>query len=76
MVRSRNGGESWEAIGRGLDGREFPEAIVADAVSAGRVHAACRNGDFYSSDDAGDSWRKLSLGLKIDDLSSMALTHA
>ena len=75
MIRSRDGGESWEEIGRGIDGRQFPEAIVADAVSAGRVHAACRNGDFYSSDDAGESWRPLSLGLKIDDLSSLALTH-
>jgi len=76
MIRSRNGGESWEAIGHGLDGREFPEAIVADALSVGRLHAACRNGEFYTSDDAGESWRQLSLGLKIDDLSSLALTHA
>jgi photosystem II stability/assembly factor-like uncharacterized protein len=76
MIRSRDGGESWEEIGRGLNGREFPEAIVADAVTAGRVHAACRNGDFYTSDDAGDSLRPLDLGLKIDDLSSLALTHA
>jgi photosystem II stability/assembly factor-like uncharacterized protein len=76
MIRSRNGGESWEAIGRGIDGREFPEAIAADVVSPGRVHAACRNGDFYTSDDAGDSWRALNLGLKVEDLSSLALTHA
>jgi hypothetical protein len=40
------------------------------------MHAACRNGDFYTSDDAGDSWRPLNLGLKIQDLSSLALTHA
>ena len=76
MIRSRNGGESWEGIGRGLNAREFPEAIVADAVSVGVVHAACRNGEFYTSDDAGDSWRPLNLGLQIDDLSSLALTQA
>jgi photosystem II stability/assembly factor-like uncharacterized protein len=76
MIRSRDGGESWEEMVRVLNGREFPEAIVADAVRAGRVHAACRNGDFYTSDDAGDSWRALDLGLKIDDLSSLALAHA
>lgn len=75
MIRSVNGGKSWEAVGPGLDGREFPEAIVADALTAGRVHAACRNGDFYTSDDAGDSWRRLNLGLEIDDLSSLALAH-
>lgn len=76
MIRSVNGGKSWEGVGRGIDGREFPEAIAADAVIAGRVHAACRNGDFYTSDDAGDSWRPLNLGLKIDDLSSLALAQA
>jgi photosystem II stability/assembly factor-like uncharacterized protein len=75
MIRSRNGGKSWEGVGPGIGGREFPEAIVADAVTAGRVHAACRNGDFYSSDDAGDSWRRWNLGLKIDDLCSLALAH-
>jgi photosystem II stability/assembly factor-like uncharacterized protein len=76
MIRSMNGGKSWEGVGAGIDGRQFPEAIVADAAAAGRVHAACRNGDFYSSDDAGDSWRRLDLGLKIDDLSSLALARA
>jgi hypothetical protein len=35
-----------------------------------------RCGDFRSSDDTGDSLRHLSPGLKIDDLSSLALTHA
>ncbi len=76
MIRSDNGGESWQAIGRGLDGREFPEAIVADDVVSGRLHAACRSGVFYTSGDAGDSWQRLEMGLKIDDLSSLALAHA
>jgi photosystem II stability/assembly factor-like uncharacterized protein len=76
MIRSTDGGKNWHCAGAGIDGKQFPEAIAADTVSAGRLHAACRNGDFYSSDDAGESWRRLSLGLKIDDLSSLALTHA
>jgi hypothetical protein len=52
------------------------EDAGASSVNAGRVHAACRNGGFYSSDDAGESPRQLSPGLKIDDLPSLALTHA
>lgn len=76
MIRSNDGGKSWEEVGAGIDSREFPEAIVADAVTAGRVHAACRNGAFYTSDDAGDSWRRLRLDVTIDDLSSLALAHA
>lgn len=75
MIRSRDGGKNWEDIGRGLNPKQFPEAIVADPARAGLLHAGCRNGDFYSSDDAGESWRPLSLGLKIDDLCSLALTH-
>jgi photosystem II stability/assembly factor-like uncharacterized protein len=76
MIRSRDGGESWEDIGRGIDPREFPEAIVADAARAGVLYAGCRNGDFYTSDDTGECWRPLNLGLKIDDLSSLALTQS
>ncbi len=75
IVRSQDGGKSWQGIGAGIDGREFPETIVADAQHPGRVHTGCRNGDFYTSDDAGDSWRRLDLGLKIDDLSSLTLGH-
>ena len=76
MIRSQDGGKTWEAIGAGVDSKEFPEAIVADDAAAGWLHAGCRNGVFYSSDDAGDSWRPLNLGVTIEDLSSMALTHA
>ena len=76
MVRSQNGGRTWDAAGKGIDAREYPEAIVVDAAHPGRLHVGCRNGDFYTSEDAGDSWRPLNLGLKIDDLSSLALTQA
>jgi photosystem II stability/assembly factor-like uncharacterized protein len=76
MIRSANGGATWERIGQGVNDKEFPEAIVVDVKTPGAVYAASRNGSFYASDDAGDSWRSLELGLKIDDLSSLALTHA
>lgn len=75
MIRSQDGGKSWHGIGAGIDGREFPETIVADARQPGRIYTVCRNGDFYTSDDAGDSWRPLDLDLKIDDLSSLTLGH-
>jgi photosystem II stability/assembly factor-like uncharacterized protein len=76
MIRSQDGGKTWQGVGRGIDNKQFPEAIVADDGAAGWLHAGCRNGDFYSSDDAGESWRRLELGVTIEDLSSMALTHA
>jgi photosystem II stability/assembly factor-like uncharacterized protein len=76
LIRSEDGGKSWQRIGANIDGKNYFETIVADDAIAGRVYAACRNGDFYTSDDAGDSWRAMSLDLEVADLSSLALTHA
>jgi photosystem II stability/assembly factor-like uncharacterized protein len=75
MIRSDDGGKSWERMGADIDGKQFFEVIVADDEMAGCVYAACRNGDFYSSDDGGGSWRPMRLDLKIADLVSVALTH-
>jgi photosystem II stability/assembly factor-like uncharacterized protein len=76
MIRSNDGGKTWQRVEKGIDGKQFPEVIVADEIDAGRIYAGCRNGDFYTSDDAGDSWRPISLNLKVADISSLALAHA
>jgi photosystem II stability/assembly factor-like uncharacterized protein len=76
MIRSDNGGKTWQRVGSNIDDKQFPETIVADDEIAGRVYAGCRNGDFYTSEDAGDSWHSISLDLKVADLSSLTLTHA
>ncbi|HZR73049.1 hypothetical protein [Bradyrhizobium sp.] len=76
VIRSGDGGMNWHRVGEGVDGKEFPEAIVVDDAAPGIVYAASRNGSFYASDDAGDSWHSLRLDLKVDDLSSLAITHA
>ena len=76
MIRSLDGGKNWAPMGGGVAAKDFPESIVVDEAFPGRVYAACRNGDFYSSEDSGDSWRAMNIGLKVDDLSSMKLVHA
>jgi photosystem II stability/assembly factor-like uncharacterized protein len=76
MIGSSDGGKNWVKLGPGVATKEYPETIVVDDVIAGRMYAGCRNGDFYVSDDSGESWRSADLKLKVDDLSSITLAHA
>jgi photosystem II stability/assembly factor-like uncharacterized protein len=76
VIRSTDGGRSWQKLEHAISRVNFPEAIVTDDAVHGGIYAACRNGDFYGSDDGGDTWRRLPLDLKISDLSSFALAHA
>jgi len=63
MVRSKDGGKTWEALNRGLDGlsENFAECISFDPQDPDRVYAALRNGNLYRSEDGGDSWAKVDL---------------
>jgi photosystem II stability/assembly factor-like uncharacterized protein len=75
LIRSDDGGKTWHPAGAGIDGRQYPEAIVVDGARAGRLYAACRNGDLYATDDAGESWRAMRLNLKVADVPALAVTH-
>jgi hypothetical protein len=45
------------------------EAIVVDQSRPDRVYAAQRNGDLYSSANAGESWTKLDVRLpEVSDM--------
>lgn len=76
MIRSDDGGRNWAPLGAGIATKDFPEAIVVDDVFSGCVYAACRNGDVYSSEDSGESWRSMGIDLNVADLSSVKLVHA
>ncbi len=76
MIRSDDGGRTWYRVEDGIEAEKFPEAIAVDDATAGRVYAACRNGDFYVSHDGGGSWRGLGLALGVEDLSSITVVHA
>jgi photosystem II stability/assembly factor-like uncharacterized protein len=76
IIRSRDGGKNWEQLERGLGeaSKDFSDVIVVDDLQPERVYAAQRNGDFYFSEDAGDSWAKLDL--KVPGVAAMQLIHA
>ncbi|MDN5852798.1 MAG: exo-alpha-sialidase [Actinomycetia bacterium] len=58
--RSRDAGESWEELGRGLpDGfyaAVMRDAMCADSGSPAGVYFGSRDGSVYASNDDGDTW--------------------
>jgi photosystem II stability/assembly factor-like uncharacterized protein len=76
IICSDDGGKNWHSVAKGIEAQKFPEAIAVDDVAGDRVYAACRNGDFYISNDGGESWEDMGLNLGVDDLSSITVVHA
>jgi len=64
VYRSRSGGESWEALTRGLPQRHCYVNVLRDAmaVDSGRpcgIYFGTTGGQVYASADEGDSWKAL-----------------
>ena len=64
VYRTRNAGESWEALTRGLPQKGAYETVLRDAMSADTLHPVgiyfgTRNGDLYGSNDEGKTWKKI-----------------
>lgn len=76
VIRSKDGGQNWERLERGLTeaSHEFPEAILVDPEEPNRVYAACRNGDFYASEDEGGSWE--AMDVKVPGVADVKLVRA
>ncbi len=65
--RSRDAGESWEALSEGLP-EEFYSAVMRDAMSAddheeAGLYFGGRNGTVWGSADSGDTWRLVAANL-------------
>ena len=61
VYRTRNAGESWEALSNGLPQENALETVLRDGLSADRlqptgVYFGTRNGKLFGSKDAGESW--------------------
>jgi photosystem II stability/assembly factor-like uncharacterized protein len=64
VFRSRDSGESWSALGRGLPqgnffGGIYREGMAADSLDPAGIYFGTNNGKIFSSSDEGDSWRLL-----------------
>ena len=68
VFRTRNAGESWEPLKRGLPQKGAYEtvlrdAMVADALDPLGIYFGTRSGEIYASIDEGKNWKKILQGL-------------
>jgi hypothetical protein len=68
VYRTRNAGESWEPLTRGLPKKGAYETVLRDAMTADSldpvgVYFGTRSGQLYGSADEGKTWKKILDGL-------------
>jgi hypothetical protein len=68
VYRTRNAGQSWEALTKGLPQQGAYETVVRDAMVTDSldppgIYFGTRSGKLYASRDAGKSWKELLSGL-------------
>jgi photosystem II stability/assembly factor-like uncharacterized protein len=62
--RSRDAGEMWEELSKGLPERDFYAGVMRDAMTADDakptgLYFGSRDGNVYASNDDGDSWSQV-----------------
>lgn len=68
VYRTRNAGESWEALTRGLPQKGAYETVLRDGMTADSldplgIYFGTRSGQIYASVDEGKTWNKILEGL-------------
>lgn len=68
VFRSRNGGGSWQPLGRGLPQKDSYDCVLRDAMTTDSLRPAgiyfgTRGGRLYASRDEGASWKPIADGL-------------
>ena len=76
LLKTGDGGENWKKLSAGPNdgGKSFTEVLAIDEEAPNQMYAGTRAGDIYSSDDSGESWRKLEI--KVPSISDMRCVHA
>ena len=68
VYRTRNSGESWEPLVRGLPQKRAYETVLRDAIAADAfdpvgIYFGTRSGQLFGSSDEGRTWQKILEGL-------------
>lgn len=68
VYRTRNAGESWEALGNGLPQENAFETVLRDGMTGDKadpmgIYFGTRNGKLFASADTGESWQAVAEGL-------------
>jgi photosystem II stability/assembly factor-like uncharacterized protein len=66
IARTRDGGETWEILGNGMPqhlNANFEAMILEAWDSSCAIYAANTDGEIYCSEDEGDNWSKIIVGL-------------
>lgn len=71
VIKSTNGGTTWETKDRGLSG-DSVEALAIDVNNSSQIYAWVLNDGLYRSADAGESWQRVSDGPKDQEIRSLA----
>ena len=76
VIRTRDGGASWEKLTNGIEETQqtFAEALVFDPADPDRLYAGLQNGHLYTSENGGDSWTKLDI--EVSSVLDLQCTHA
>jgi photosystem II stability/assembly factor-like uncharacterized protein len=73
IYRTRDGGQSWQAITRGLTPGVYVQTVKEDPGRRGLLYAGTELGVFVSFDD-GDAWQSLQLNLPAVSMRDLAVT--
>jgi photosystem II stability/assembly factor-like uncharacterized protein len=63
VLRSLDGGKSWEALNTGLRNKDV-RALAIDPADPFTLYAGMWNGGIYKSTDAGGRWQQLAAGIE------------
>jgi len=75
VLRSRDGGESWEQTASGLDPNEPVNDLLADPSRPGVLYAGSSLSGVFVSIDGGATWQAVNNGLERRDVAVLALSQ-
>ncbi|MCH7876127.1 MAG: glycosyl hydrolase [Gemmatimonadetes bacterium] len=72
IYRTRDYGESWRRVVRGIDGDAWVRVVREDPVRRGLLYAGTETGVYVSFDD-GDHWQSLQLNLPVTPITDLKI---